>query len=140
MQLTCQQLADLPQVVAQLREWAGPLRVWLWEGQMGAGKTTMIRELCKQLGVVDNVSSPTFAIVNQYQTAQGHGVYHFDFYRIKSEQEALDIGCEEYFYSGDYCLIEWAERIPSLLPEKYLRISIGVGQHQERLINVAKHE
>lgn len=98
-------------------------RVFAFYGDMGAGKTTFIRALCDAVGVKDVVSSPTFSIVNEYITSSS-SVYHFDFYRIKSTQEAWDMGHEDYFYSGAYCFIEWPEKIDGLLPEDYLAISI----------------
>ena len=91
-------------------------------GEMGAGKTTLIKEICKQIGVSDNVSSPTFAIVNEYRITSGEAVYHFDFYRIRNLQEAIDIGIEEYFNSGSYCLIEWPEKIAKLLPPQTVKL------------------
>lgn len=91
---------------------------------MGVGKTTLIKEICLQLGVADNVCSPTFAIVNEYRTATGDPVYHFDFYRMKSLDEAYDIGYEEYFYSGEYCFTEWTEKVEQLLPDSYVRVEI----------------
>ena len=99
-------------------------RFFAFFGSMGVGKTTLIKEICHQLGVEDNVCSPTFAIVNQYSDATGHPVYHFDFYRLKNLDEAYDIGYEEYFYSGEYCFTEWTEKIESLLPDRYVRIEI----------------
>ena len=91
---------------------------------MGVGKTTLIKEMCRQLGVEDNVCSPTFAIINAYRTQEGRPVYHFDFYRLESINEAYDIGYEEYFYSGEYCFTEWTEKIEELLPERYVRVEI----------------
>ncbi|MBU3011720.1 tRNA (adenosine(37)-N6)-threonylcarbamoyltransferase complex ATPase subunit type 1 TsaE [Polaribacter vadi] len=88
----------------------------LFYGEMGVGKTTLIKEICKQLGVLDNISSPTFSLVNEYQSEKNEIVYHFDFYRINDEEEALDMGVEEYFYSDNWCLIEWPENIKNLLP------------------------
>ena len=99
-------------------------RFFAFFGKMGVGKTTLIKEICQQLGVTDTVCSPTFAIVNSYSTDQGHPVYHFDFYRLKNLDEAYDIGYEEYFYSGDYCLTEWTEKIEELLPDHYVRVEI----------------
>ena len=96
-------------------------------GSMGAGKTTLIKNLCHRMGVTDEVNSPTFAIVNEYVTEEGESVYHFDFYRIKKLEEAYDIGYENYFYSGYLCLIEWPEMIEPLLPEKYIRVEIRHG-------------
>ena len=91
---------------------------------MGAGKTTFIRYICQELEVVENVSSPTSSIINEYSCKNGELVYHFDFYRIEKEQEAVDIGCEEYFYSGNICLVEWPEKILNLLPERIIEVNI----------------
>ncbi len=99
-------------------------RFYAFFGAMGVGKTTLIKELCAQLGVSQNVCSPTFAIVNEYADRMGEPVYHFDFYRLKKLDEAYDIGYEEYFYSGCYCFTEWTEKIEPLLPDHYLRIEI----------------
>ena len=96
-------------------------------GYMGAGKTTFIKAICEELGVDDVVTSPTFAIVNEYVTEEGESVYHFDFYRIKKLEEAYDIGFENYFDSGNLCLIEWPEMIEPLMPEKYIRVEIRHG-------------
>ena len=104
-------------------------------GAMGAGKTTLIKNLCHRMGVTDEVNSPTFAIVNEYITEEGESVYHFDFYRIKKLEEAYDIGFENYFDSGNLCLIEWPEMIEPLLPEKYIRVEIQHGDtDDERII------
>ncbi len=91
---------------------------------MGAGKTTLIKQLIKQLGVTDNVSSPTFSLVNEYQNNKGKSIFHFDFYRIKDEVEALDIGIEEYFDTDAYCFIEWSEMIAGLLPPEHVAVFI----------------
>ncbi len=101
-----------------------PEKVILFNGEMGAGKTTFIKALCRSLGVFDITSSPTFSLVNQYVSDTGETLYHFDVYRLKNENEALDFGIEEYLYSGNYCFIEWAEKIPNLIPEKHTVISI----------------
>ena len=99
-------------------------RFFAFFGKMGVGKTTLIKEMCDVLGVVDTVCSPTFAIVNEYSTAFNESVYHFDFYRLKSVAEAYDIGYEEYFYSGCYCFTEWTEKVEELLPERYVRVEM----------------
>ncbi len=105
---------------------AGNNTVFLFFGDMGAGKTTLIKALCESLGVNSAVSSPTFSLINEYEYPDGL-VYHFDCYRLKTPSEALDFGLEEYLYSGHYCFIEWPEKIEGLWPERYLKISIHVG-------------
>jgi tRNA threonylcarbamoyladenosine biosynthesis protein TsaE len=110
-------------------------KVYAFYGKMGAGKTTVIKAICEALGVEDVVTSPTFAIVNEYGTTQG-SVYHFDFYRIKNLREAYDIGCEEYFYSGCPCFIEWPELIEELLPEDTVRVNIEVHDDGSRTIKM----
>jgi tRNA threonylcarbamoyladenosine biosynthesis protein TsaE len=125
MQLTATTLSDLPAIAERLISFAGNNRIFLFHGDMGAGKTTLIKALCAQLGVDTPVSSPTFAIINEYEGAQ-HRIYHFDFYRLKTQTEALDMGCEEYFYSGDYCFIEWPDKIPDMLPSHYINIAVSV--------------
>lgn len=101
-----------------------PNKVILFHGEMGVGKTTLIKQLCKCLGVTDATSSPTFSLVNEYQTKDNHLVYHFDFYRLNHETEALDMGVDDYLYSGNWCFIEWAEKIPNLIPESHSVITI----------------
>ncbi|MGL2966338.1 tRNA (adenosine(37)-N6)-threonylcarbamoyltransferase complex ATPase subunit type 1 TsaE [Flavobacterium sp. XGLA_31] len=110
---------DEIQEVAQKIIAENPNKVILFHGPMGVGKTTLIKALCKELGVQDATSSPTFSLVNEYETNQHQYVYHFDVYRIKSEAEALDMGIDEYLYSGNWCFIEWAEKIPNLIPEQH---------------------
>jgi len=96
-----------------------PNKVILFHGEMGVGKTTLIKQLCKTLGVKTATSSPTFSLVNEYEITANQLVYHFDFYRLKNETEALDMGADDYFYSGNWCFIEWAENIPNLIPENH---------------------
>ncbi|WP_068839898.1 tRNA (adenosine(37)-N6)-threonylcarbamoyltransferase complex ATPase subunit type 1 TsaE [Pontibacter akesuensis] len=132
-------LEDLPAAASVLLREAVTAPVILFEGQMGAGKTTLIKELCRQLGVQENVSSPTFALVNEYEGAAGKLIYHFDFYRIQEEREALDIGVLEYLESGKLCLIEWPSMIPNLLPEHYLLLELEVGEDGvERTVRISK--
>lgn len=114
----------LPEVAKRLLSEFATERFFAFFGKMGVGKTTLIKEICSQLGVEDNVCSPTFAIINVYNTREGDPVYHFDFYRLKNQDEAYDIGYEEYFYSGEYCFTEWTEKIEDLLPEHYVRVEI----------------
>lgn len=128
-------LADLPDLASLLIKSAGEKRVFLFEAPMGAGKTTLIKALCKELGVEDHVTSPTFSIVNEYLSPSGP-VYHFDFYRLKDEQEAYDLGYEEYFYSGNYCFVEWPQKIQSLLPDNAFNIDIKTNIDQSRLVRI----
>ena len=102
-----------------------PNKVILFHGAMGIGKTTLIKALAKELGVNDATSSPTFSLVNEYQADDNQMVYHFDMYRLKSEIEALDMGIEDYLYSGNWCFIEWAEKIPNLLPDDFSTINLS---------------
>jgi tRNA threonylcarbamoyladenosine biosynthesis protein TsaE len=105
-------------------------------GPMGAGKTTLIKEICAQLGVREAVTSPTFAIVNNYETEGGTPIFHFDFYRIERPEEAFDLGYEEYFYSDALCLVEWPEKVESLLPDDTLRVRIEPTGEESRLISM----
>lgn len=115
-------------------------KILLLEGEMGVGKTTLIKELVKQLGSKDNVSSPTFSLVNEYHTTNEEKIFHFDFYRIDEEEEALDMGVEEYFYSGEWCLIEWPNKIKNLLPLKSVSVLIKVNENQTRTIQLTTNE
>lgn len=108
----------------------------LFYGEMGVGKTTLIKEICKQLQVQDNISSPTFSLVNEYQTSKNEKVFHFDFYRIEVEEEALDMGIEEYFYNNDWCLIEWPENIKNLLPLDAVEIYLTILEDGKRNIQL----
>ena len=119
-----EQLSEVSDYLLSMRNEADIIAFY---GAMGAGKTTLIKNLCHRMGVTDEVNSPTFAIVNEYVTEEGESVYHFDFYRIKKIEEAYDIGFENYFDSGNLCLIEWPEMIELLMPEKYIRVEIRQG-------------
>ena len=109
-----------------------------FEGVMGAGKTTFIKAICEELGVEDVVNSPTFAIINEYTAGNGRPVYHFDFYRVKSLQEAIDFGINDYLYSGNLCFMEWAKEIESLLPDNYVKVAIVENRQGERVITIKK--
>jgi len=122
--ITIPNLRSIDQAARQFIQAAGGHTVIAFYGKMGAGKTTFIRALCEELGVQDVINSPTFAIVNEYLSGQGDPIYHFDFYRIRREQEALDIGLEDYLDSGCLCLMEWPERIEGLLPDDTVKVVI----------------
>ena len=124
MKIEIHSIEQLPEVARKLLGEFPDDRFFAFFGKMGVGKTTLIKEICAELGVNDNVCSPTFAIVNEYTDGAGEPVYHFDFYRMKSVAEAYDIGYEEYFYSGCYCFTEWTEKVEELLPERYVRVDI----------------
>lgn len=135
MLLTATSIIQLKDIASQIISFSSNNRVFLFYGDMGAGKTTLIKSLCKHLGTNDNVASPTFSIVNEYKVPEG-SIYHFDFYRLKTQTEALDMGFEEYLYSGNYCFIEWPEKIPDLLPNSYINIKITVGDNNIRRVNI----
>ena len=99
-------------------------RIFAFYGKMGSGKTTFIKEICKILGIEDNITSPSFAIINEYTDIENNKIYHFDFYRIESQEEAFDFGYEEYIFGSNYCFIEWPELIENLLPDTYVKIKI----------------
>ncbi|WP_224996478.1 tRNA (adenosine(37)-N6)-threonylcarbamoyltransferase complex ATPase subunit type 1 TsaE [Cesiribacter sp. SM1] len=133
-------LDRLPGVAAEVLSLLnGAPTVWQFDGPMGAGKTTFIKQLCRDLGVQDVVQSPTFSLVNEYQTQEGDTIYHFDFYRINSPEEAHQIGVTEYLDSGYICLIEWPERIQSLLPEENVQILLHPHPDNSRTIEVKIH-
>lgn len=110
-------------------------RVFAFYGKMGAGKTTFIQAVCRAIGSTDNVTSPTFALINEYMTKEMNSIFHFDFYRIKDLEEAFDLGYEDYIYSGDYCLIEWPEMIEPLLPETFVEVKIEVQDDDSRVFS-----
>ena len=137
MQYTLQQLDALAKTFS---EKVLPLshNVILFQGAMGVGKTTFIKVLCKHLGVTERVSSPTFSLVNEYQ-GEERKIFHFDLYRIEQEQEALDFGIEEYWQENNWCFIEWAERIPSLLPDQYTEVLFTFIDENTREITIIQH-
>lgn len=122
-------LADLPAKAADFIKEMGEDTVFLFEAPMGGGKTTFISEVCRQLGVTDDISSPTFAIINEYRSdTTAELIYHFDCYRIESPAEAEDMGVEDYFYSGALCFVEWADRIADFIPDDAVRVRITKGE------------
>ena len=127
---------DQLEEVAQKIIAENPNKVILFHGEMGVGKTTLIKQLCKTLGVNDATSSPTFSLVNEYQTETNQTVYHFDFYRLNKETEALDMGVDDYLYSGNWCFIEWSEKISGLIPQQHTVIRIELLPNGERLLEL----
>jgi tRNA threonylcarbamoyladenosine biosynthesis protein TsaE len=128
-------LEELPQAAQKLLDMCGSKRVVAFFGSMGAGKTTFIKAICETLGVAENVSSPTFALINEYRDGKSEPVFHFDFYRIEDVKEAIDIGVDEYFYSGHYCFIEWPEKVLNLLPDDCVKVFITL-EGETRIIHV----
>ncbi|MDG1039104.1 MAG: tRNA (adenosine(37)-N6)-threonylcarbamoyltransferase complex ATPase subunit type 1 TsaE [Polaribacter sp.] len=128
-------LEDLASIAAEIIS-SVKNKTLLFYGEMGVGKTTFIKEICQQLGILDNISSPTFSLVNEYQTSKKEKVFHFDFYRIEEEEEALDIGIEEYFDSDAWCLVEWPENIENLLPLDAAQIHLSILDDEQRNIQL----
>ena len=120
-----EELSQVSDLLISLRDKSNIIAFY---GNMGAGKTTLIKNLCAKLGVQDEVNSPTFALVNEYQTDTFDSIFHFDFYRIKSLEEVFDIGYEDYFYGGSLCLLEWPELIDPLMPEHFIKVEITLGE------------
>jgi len=129
-------LSELSDAASVLLGKIGDKRIIAFYGKMGAGKTTMIKEICRQLNVEDVVSSPTFTLINEYHCKNGKSVFHFDFYRINKIEEAYDLGYEEYFYSGNLCFIEWPEKVESLLPDNTLMVRIEETNNSKRTVTV----
>ena len=130
---------EISEVAKKLLKAGNGLSVWALHGEMGAGKTTLVKALVAAQGVHESTASPTFSIVNEYTDKNGKPIYHFDFYRIKNESEAFDIGTDEYFDSGNLCLVEWPEKIPSLLPSAHFEIQLEIIDELTRLIRYRKH-
>lgn len=127
---------DLAPIAAHLIQLSKHQKVFTFSGDLGAGKTTLIKEICKQAGVMDTVSSPTFGLVNIYHTKSEEDIYHFDCFRLKDITEVYDIGFEEYIDSGNICLIEWPKVVESLLPQNYISVKINHQKNAERLFEV----
>ena len=135
MKIVVNCISELERAATSLLELTNDNNIICFYGEMGVGKTTFIKEICKKLGVEDTVSSPTFSIINEYLTENNESVYHFDFYRIEKEEEAFDIGYEEYFYQGNLCLIEWPKKISSIIPENIIKVQITRSDEQ-RIIQI----
>jgi len=132
MNFRIKSINTINETARQFIEQIGEKSVFAFNGTMGAGKTTFIKAICEELGVTGTVNSPTFSIVNEYEAADGHTIYHFDCYRINKIEEALEIGIEEYLHSGNLCFIEWAENIASLLPDSVVNVEIAEVENGER--------
>lgn len=132
--LIAKNLKGLPKVASAILDSFPDERIFALYGKMGAGKTTLIKALCQMLEVQEIVSSPTFALVNEYSTVEDDPVFHFDFYRIKKIEEVFDIGYEEYFYSDSYCFLEWPEMVTEILPQRYVKVEIELLPNKERKI------
>ena len=134
--LVLKSLSDLNIVADKFLHLMKGKNIFAFFGSMGVGKTTFIKALCNELGVVEIVTSPTFALVNEYQTGLGKLIYHFDFYRIEKVEEVYDFGYEEYFYSDNYCFIEWPEKVAEILPENVVYVHIVENEDGSRTINL----
>lgn len=136
MELQIDSLKHIHKTARQFLEATNGRTVFAFYGAMGAGKTSFIKAICEELGVEDVITSPTFAIVNEYALPDGDSVYHFDFYRISKMEEAYDLGYEEYFYSGRFCFIEWPEKIDALLPENCTKVHIEEQSDGSRFVRI----
>ena len=130
----------MPDVTKRVLGYGKDFNVWVLKGDLGAGKTTFIQEVAKQMGIKEHISSPSYALINEYLAPSAQKVYHFDLFRINTIAEVLDIGIDEYLESGSFCFIEWPEIAESLLPSRYLEVEIQNPENELRVINIQKHE
>lgn len=137
MEIIIKSRKDIPAAAKKLIDYAGNRKVFAFDGPMGAGKTTFIKAICSLLGATDAASSPSFTIINEYRRSEGSSLFHIDLYRMKKEEEAFDIGIEEYLSEDQYCFIEWPGIINDLLPEGTVNVRIDVGENEERILNVS---
>ena len=135
MEWICEKLDDLEDISKSMFSQYPSNKKWVFFGEMGVGKTTLIKYLCKSLDVIDVVRSPTFSIVNEYISKNNETVYHFDFYRLEDESEAFDLGYESYFFSNHFCFIEWPSKIKNIIPDDFLKVEITVEQ-EKRIIRI----
>lgn len=131
-------LDEVPKVAKELAAICISEKIWIFKGNMGVGKTTLIKSIAREFGIKELVSSPTFSIVNEYRNDLDDCFYHFDFYRIEDSAEVLDLGIDEYFYGGCYCWIEWAEKIPEYIPDTFMLLEMAVNRQGRREINISK--
>ncbi len=132
--LTINSIEEIHETAKKFVNEIGNKKIFAFNGKMGAGKTTFIKAICEVMGVKETINSPTFSIVNEYEAADGRIIYHFDCYRINKIQEALDLGAEEYLYSGNLCFIEWSENIAPLLPDTLVNVDINEIENKKREI------
>jgi tRNA threonylcarbamoyladenosine biosynthesis protein TsaE len=137
MKIIIKHKKDIPSGASKLLKYSAGSRIFAFYGSMGAGKTTIIKAICKLLGATDLISSPTFAIINEYRRKSESALYHIDLYRIKKAVEMYDIGIEEYLSGGSYCFIEWPELVEDLLPEGSIRVDITVGENEQRILRIS---
>lgn len=135
MTITIQSIETIDDAARQFIKVMGERKIFAFYGAMGAGKTTFIKAICEALGVKDVINSPTFSIVNEYLDEKGNSIFHFDFYRLKREEEAYDIGFDDYVYSGCVCLMEWPELVENLLPEETVKVHIQEGEDGKRFVS-----
>ncbi|MDD2938246.1 MAG: tRNA (adenosine(37)-N6)-threonylcarbamoyltransferase complex ATPase subunit type 1 TsaE [Proteiniphilum sp.] len=134
MQIAINNLQEINDAARKFIQEMGNNKVFAFYGSMGAGKTTFIKAICEEMGVTETVSSPTFAIINEYRDKKSRPIFHFDFYRINKLEEAFDFGYEDYFYSGNLCFIEWPELVESILPDTAVKIAIRVTDEGGRIV------
>ena len=134
MEIKIENIDHIREAAREFIQHIGDHRVFAFYGKMGAGKTTFVKTICEELGVDDVITSPTFAIVNEYTSGEGDSIFHFDFYRIKKIEEVYDMGYEDYFYSGSLCFIEWPELIEDILPDDAIRVNIAEQEDGSRLV------
>lgn len=132
--INCENPEQIAEAAAKIIDYCKDEAVWVFKGNMGVGKTTFIKEIARQMGVQDKVTSPSYALIHEYNNDQGRPFYHFDFYRLENSEEALDLGLDEYFYSGNYCWVEWPEKISAYIPEKFAMVDIEEGPDGKREI------
>ena len=136
MNFILKDISDIDTAAKIFVEKFGDKKIFAFYGEMGAGKTTFIKAVCKSMGVTGTITSPTFSLVNEYKTDNGMTIYHFDFYRIENIEEVYDFGYEDYFYSDKMCFIEWPELVETLLPEDVVEVKISADDNEQRLISV----
>lgn len=134
MEIIIKDIKEIRLAAREFLKFIGNNKVFAFQGSMGVGKTTFIKAVCEELGVIETVGSPTFAIINEYKDNRGNSIYHFDFYRINKLEEVYDFGYEEYFYSGNLCFIEWPELVESVLPDNTVRISLEEQEDGSRIV------